>query len=104
MVPSVRANSAPTRCRRAAASGVWAVPQRSIQSAAACWACCSSGSSSPGSATRNTGRPDWREPKKSPGPRSFRSSWAIWKPSLVAHRAFSRFRVSSWVVRVVRIQ
>lgn len=46
-------------------------------------------------ATRNAGRPDWRDPKKSPGPRSFKSSSAILKPSLVLHRAFSRPKVSA---------
>ena len=44
------------------------------------------------SPTRSVGRPDWRVPKKSPGPRSSRSRSAITKPSVVSVIAFSRSR------------
>ncbi len=39
-----------------------------------------------------SGMPDWRVPKKSPGPRSSRSRSAITKPSVVSVSAFSRSR------------
>ena len=42
------------------------------------------------SPTRSVGMPDWRVPKKSPGPRSCRSRSAISKPSVVSVSAFSR--------------
>ena len=44
------------------------------------------------SPTRSVGMPDWRVPKKSPGPRSSRSRSAISKPSVVSVSAFSRAR------------
>ena len=103
IVPSDRAKRADTRLRRALASGVSAVPEDSIHSMDACWACLRSPISKLRSATRKAGRPDCREPKKSPGPRRRRSSSAILKPSLVPHRAFSRWRVSGfrlWEVRM----
>ena len=55
-------------------------------------------------ATLKVGKPDCRCPKKSPGPRSFRSSSAILKPSVVLHRAFSRWTVSGLRLWVVRMQ
>ena len=70
----------------------------------ACWASFMAVRSQPRSATRKAGRPDCREPKKSPGPRRRRSSSAILKPSAVLHRAFSRWSVSGLRLWVVRMQ
>ena len=104
MVPSERWKSWLTRWRSASASGVCAVPLLSIHWAEASWACFSSPKSKLRSAMRKAGRPDCREPKKSPGPRRRRSSSAMRKPSVVLHRAFRRRRVSSLRLWVVRMQ
>ena len=45
-------------------------------------------------AARKVGKPCCRWPKKSPGPRSCKSSSAMRKPSPVLHRAFSLAWVS----------
>ena len=101
--PPVRAKSRCTPARRPRHSSVSSAPEEN-SSPAHCWAWRSTARSVVMSAIFSWGRPCCRWPKKSPGPRSFRSASAMAKPSLVSRNSFSRLRVSSFWASVMRMQ
>ena len=56
------------------------------------------------SAMASLGKPCWRSPKKSPGPRWCRSASAILKPSFVLQSVSRRSNVSGFLLSLTRIQ
>src|SRR4030095_3911428 len=81
-----------TAARSARCSGARSCGSSRMRATASRRAASSAAASRSRAATRTSGRPDWRVPKKSPGPRSARSASAILKPSLVAVIAVRRWR------------